>query len=73
MQYSFINTYNNFESEKKNKIGVILLSKENYKILRSPQKESTRNYQDKWNVMLIPDLIIRGYHKDGVNRCKSYK
>ena len=73
MKCNFVRVYNNFESEKKNKIGVILLSKESYKILRAPQKESTRNYQDKFNVTLVQDLIIRGYHKDGNNKCKSYR
>ncbi len=54
------------------KIGIIAMDKSKYKIIKSI-KESTRDYKDKWNTTLIPDLIIRGYHKNGNNCCKSYK
>ena len=56
-----------------NKIGIIIMDKEKYKTIKAPFKESTRDYKDSWKVTLIPDLIIRGYHKNGENKMKSYK
>ena len=73
MKDKFLKTLEKYPDINKNKIGIILIGKEKYKIFKSPQKESTRNYQDRWNVTLIPDLIIRGYYKKGINSCKSYK
>lgn len=61
------------EQEKINKIGIIVIDNKTYKTVKAPCKESTRDYKDKWKVTLIPDLIIRGYHKDGINSMKSYK
>lgn len=61
------------EQEKINKIGIIVVNEKGYKIVKAPCKESTRDYKDKWKVGLIQDLIIRGYHKAGENKMKSYK
>ena len=72
MKYNFIKVFDKYENDNKHKLGIILLDKDKYKIIKSPSKD-TRNYVDKWNITLIPDLIIRGYHKDGSNKCKSYK
>lgn len=73
MKDNFFKIFNTFPDERKEKIGIIIINREKYKIIKFPQKDSTRNYQDKWNVILIPDLIIRGYYKKGINGCKSYK
>lgn len=59
--------------EAKDKLGIILVNREKYQVIKSPSNESTRNYSDKWNVTLVSDLIIRGYYKSGNNACKSYK
>lgn len=61
------------EQEKINKIGIIVVNEKGYKIVKAPCKESTRDYKDSWKVTLIPDLIIRGYHKNGKNQMKSYR
>ena len=61
------------EQEKINKIGIIVVNEKGYKIVKAPCKESTRDYKDSWKVTLIPDLIIRGYHKNGKNKMKSYR
>lgn len=61
------------EQEKINKIGIIVLDNKVYKTVKAPCKESTRDYKDSWKVTLIPDLIIRGYHKAGKNQMKSYR
>ena len=61
------------EQEKINKIGIIVIDEKGYKTIKAPCKESTRDYKDSWKVTLIPDLIIRGYHKLGENKLKSYK
>lgn len=61
------------EQEKINKIRIIIMDKEKYKTIKAPCKESTRDYKDSWKVTLIPDLIIRGYHKAGENQMKSYR
>lgn len=73
MKDKFLKTLEKYPDINKNKIGIILMGKEKYKIFKSPHKESTRNYQDRWNVTLIPDLIIRGYYKKGINSYKFYK
>ena len=73
MKDKFLKTLEKYPNINKNKIGIILMGKEKYKIFKSPHKESTRNYQDRWNVTLIPDLIIRGYYKKGINSYKFYK
>ena len=73
MKDNFFKIFNTFPDKRKEKIGIIIINREKYKIIKFPQKDSTRNYQDKWNVILIPDLIIRGYYKKGINGCKSYK
>lgn len=61
------------EQEKINKIGIIVIDEKGYKTIKAPCKESTRDYKDSWKVTLISDLIIRGYHKLGENKLKSYK
>lgn len=61
------------EQEKINKIGIIVLDNKVYKTVKAPCKESTRDYKDSWKVGLIQDLIIRGYHKSGENKMKSYR
>lgn len=61
------------EQERVNKIGIIVIDEKGYKTVKAPSKESTRDYKDSWKVTLIPDLIIRGYHKNGENQMKSYK
>lgn len=61
------------EQEKINKIGIIVVNEKSYKTIKAPCKESTRDYKDSWKVTLIPDLIIRGYHKLGKNKLKSYR
>lgn len=73
MKDKFLKTLEKYPNINKNKIGIILMGKEKYKIFKSPHKESTRNYQDRWNVTLIPDLIIRGYYKKGINSYRFYK
>ena len=73
MKDKFLKTLEKYTDINKNKIGIILMGKEKYKIFKFPHKESTRNYQDRWNVTLIPDLIIRGYYKKGINSYKFYK
>lgn len=73
MKEQFLKILDNYSNKDKNKIGIILLNKDKYKIIKSPNKESTRDYKDKWKVTLIQDLIIRGYYKLGINKCKSYK
>ena len=54
------------------KIGIAVLNKNKYKIIKQPNS-NTRDYSDVYLVCMIPDLIIRGYHKDGINKCKNYK
>lgn len=61
------------EQEKINKIGIIVVNEKGYKTIKAPCEESTRDYKDSWKVTLIPDLIIRGYHKSGKNKLKSYR
>ena len=61
------------EQEKINKIGIIVVNELGYKTIKAPCKESTRDYKDSWKVGLIQDLIIRGYHKSGENKMKSYR
>lgn len=61
------------DQERINKIGIIVIDEKGYKTVKASCKESTRDYKDSWKVTLIPDLIIRGYHKDGINSMKSYK
>lgn len=73
MKEQFLKILDNYSNKEKNKIGIILLDKEKYRIIKSPNKKSTRDYNDKWKVTLIQDLIIRGYYKSGTNECKSYK
>lgn len=73
MKDKFLKVLEKYPDINKNRIGIILMGKEKYKIFKSPHKESTRNYQDRWNVTLIPDLIIRGYYKKGINSYKFYK
>ena len=73
MKNHFLKILNEYPNKNKDKIGVIVVSDEKYRVIKAPEKASTRNYKEKWHCTLIPDLIIRGYHKDGVNRCKSYK
>lgn len=70
---SFIEVFNKYKHYNKDSIGIILINREKYKIVKPAGRESTRKYKDKWYCTLVPDLIIRGYHKDGINRCKSYK
>lgn len=64
---------NHKEKEKLENIGIMVLNKEKYKVVKSAGKKSVRNYNDKYVSTLIQDLIIRGYHKNGKNSCKSYK
>lgn len=70
---SFMEVFNKYKHYNKDSIGIILINREKYKIVKTTGRESTRKYKDKWYCTLVPDLIIRGYHKDGINRCKSYK
>lgn len=75
-KYSFDNffkTLDKYPEKIKEKIGVILLDREKYKIFKIASKESNREYNNRYLVTLIQDLIIRGYHKEGINRCKNYK
>lgn len=62
-----------YQDQRVNKIGIIVIDGKGYKTVKSPCKESTRDYKDSWKVTLIPDLIIRGYHKAGKNKMKSYR
>ncbi len=64
---------NDYTSDRTDKIGIIVMDKNSYKVIKSAQKESTRNWNYWWRTVLIPDLIIRGYYKGGINGCKSYK
>lgn len=64
---------NHKEKEKIINIGIIILNKEKYKIIKSASNKSTRNYNNKYTSALIQDLIIRGYHKYGENCCINYK
>lgn len=64
---------NHKEKEKIINIGIIILNKEKYKIIKSASNKSTRNYNNKYTSTLIQDLIIRGYHKYGENCCINYK
>ena len=73
MKNQFLKILNEYPNKNKDKIGIIVVSDEKYRVIKAPEKTSTRNYKEKWYCTLIPDLIIRRYHKDGVNRCKSYK
>lgn len=70
---SFMEVFNKYKHYNKDSIGIILINSDKYKIVKPAGRESTRKYKDKWYCTLVPDLIIRGYHKDGINRCKSYK
>ncbi|WP_294660345.1 hypothetical protein [uncultured Fusobacterium sp.] len=63
---------NHKEKEKIKNIGIIILNKEKYKVIKSANN-STRNYNNKYTSTLVQDLIIRGYHKAGENNCKNYK
>lgn len=63
---------NHKEKEKIKNIGIIILNKEKYKVIKSANN-STRNYNNKYTSTLVQDLIIRGYHKTGENNCKNYK
>lgn len=69
----FIKVFKNFTDEKKEKIGIIIVNRDEYRCIKLPSRETTRNYNNKWNVGLIQDLIIRGYHKDGQHHCITYK
>lgn len=62
-----------YQDQRVNKIGIIVIDGKGYKTVKAPCKESTRDYKDSWKVTLIPDLIIRGYHKNGKNQMKSYR
>lgn len=62
-----------YQDQRVNKIGIIVIDGKGYKTVKAPCKESTRDYKDSWKITLIPDLIIRGYHKAGENQMKSYK
>ena len=64
---------NDYPSDRADKIGIIVMDKNSYKVIKSAQKESTRDWNYWWRTVLIPDLIIRGYYKGGINGCKSYK
>lgn len=64
---------NDYTSDRTDKIGIIVMDKNSYKVIKSAQKESTRDWNYWWRTVLIPDLIIRGYYKGGINGCKSYK
>lgn len=73
MKEQLLKVLDKYPDENKNKLGIILINREKYQVIKSPSKESTRNYKDKWNVTLVSDLIIRGYYKSGASACKSYK
>lgn len=60
-----------YKNKNIDKIGIITLNNEKHKIIR--QACDTRDYSDSYTCTLVSDLIIRGYHKDGMNSCKSYK
>lgn len=70
---NFMEVFNKYKHYNKDSIGIITINKDKYKVIKSASRESTRKYKDKWYCTLVPDLLIRGYHKDGINRCKSYK
>ncbi len=68
---SLLSAVEHYENKNINKIGIITLNNEKYKIIK--QASDTRDYTDSYTCTLVSDLIIRGYHKDGINSCKSYK
>ena len=60
-----------YKNKNINKVGIITLNNEKRQIVK--QASDTRDYSDGYVCTLVSDLIIRGYHKDGINCCKSYK
>lgn len=70
---SFKKIIEKYQDQRVNKIGIIVIDGKGYKTVKASCKESTRDYKDSWKVTLIPDLIIRGYHKAGKNKMKSYR
>lgn len=73
LKNKFIEVFNKLKHRDKDKIGIIIMNKNKYRIVKSANKESNRRYEEKLYCTLISDLIIRGYHKEGMNKCKSYK